>query len=142
MICRTSATAVRRSVSRSAAAWHLHAWSCSAKEIGFLKGEMFAAQIAGMKLEGDKAPPVQRHSAPAPATGKPEEPIAKHVTAALRQSAPAKKVRPSLKQGQLLHCGHNFQFKYAFHVSYSCNHSCALLFGLDVQQLNSMRSVS
>lgn len=52
----------------------------------------FALQIAGMKLEGDKAPPVQRHSAPIIAAGKPEEPVAKHVTAALRQSAPAPKV--------------------------------------------------
>lgn len=51
-----------------------------------------ASQIAGMKLEGDKAPPVQRHSAPLIAAGKPEEPVAKHVTAALRQSAPASKV--------------------------------------------------
>lgn len=46
-----------------------------------------------MKLEGEKAPPVQRHSAPIVAAGKPEEPVAKHVTAALRQSAPASKVR-------------------------------------------------
>lgn len=51
-----------------------------------------ALQIAGMKLEGDKAPPVQRHSAPLIAASKPEEPVAKHVTAALRQSAPAPKV--------------------------------------------------
>ena len=49
-------------------------------------------QIAGMKLESEKAPPVQRHSAPTAAASKPEEPVAKHVTAALRQSAPAKKV--------------------------------------------------
>ena len=45
-----------------------------------------------MKLEGEKAPPVQRHSAPIVA-GKPEEPVAKHVSAALRQSAPASKVK-------------------------------------------------
>lgn len=54
---------------------------------------IFALQIAGMKLEGDKVPPVQRHSAPGPAPGKPEEPVAKHVTAPLRQSAPAPKVK-------------------------------------------------
>lgn len=46
-----------------------------------------------MKLESEKAPPVQRHSAPTVAAGKPEEPMAKHVTAALRQSAPASKVK-------------------------------------------------
>lgn len=50
-------------------------------------------QIAGMKLEGDKGLPVQRHSAPIPSAGKTEEPVAKHVTAALRQSAPAPKVQ-------------------------------------------------
>ena len=36
---------------------------------------------------------MQRHSAPTVAAGKPEEPVAKHVTAALRQSAPASKVK-------------------------------------------------
>ena len=46
-----------------------------------------------MKLEGEKAPLEQRHSAPVVAAGKPEEPVAKHVTAALRQSAPASKVK-------------------------------------------------
>ena len=68
---------------------------CKACKLGMtgLAFIVFALQIAGMKLEGDKAPPVQRHSAPIPAAGKPEEPIAKHVTAALRQSAPAPKVK-------------------------------------------------
>ena len=49
-------------------------------------------QIAGMKLETDSAPPPQRHSAPTAATGDTEGPVPKHVTAALRQSAPAVKV--------------------------------------------------
>ncbi len=49
-------------------------------------------QIAGMKLETDTAPPVQRHSAPTAATTSPQGPVTKHVTAALRQSAPAVKV--------------------------------------------------
>ena len=50
-------------------------------------------QIAGMKLESEKAAPVQRHSAPTAAASKPDEPVAKHVTAALRQSLPAHKVQ-------------------------------------------------
>ena len=43
-----------------------------------------------MKLETDKAAPVQRHSAPTAATASPEGPVPKHVSAALRQSVPAK----------------------------------------------------
>ncbi|DBA95427.1 TPA: DNA-dependent ATPase protein rad54 [Trebouxia sp. C0006] len=63
---------------------------------------IFSCQIAGMKLETDNAPPVQRHSAPSAAIGNPEGPVQKLVTAALRQSAPAVKAprfaapRPSL----------------------------------------------
>ena len=53
-------------------------------------------QIAGMKLETDNAPPVQRHSAPSAATGNLEGPVQKLVTAALRQSAPAVKVTSQL----------------------------------------------
>ncbi len=53
-------------------------------------------QIAGMKLETDNAPPVQRHSAPSAAIGNPEGPVQKLVTAALRQSAPAVKVTSQL----------------------------------------------
>jgi len=53
-------------------------------------------QIAGMKLETDNAPPVQRHSAPTAASGNPEGPVQKLVSAALCQSAPAVKVTSQL----------------------------------------------
>ena len=53
-------------------------------------------QIAGMKLDSEKPPPVERHSAPEAASARSEEPVAKHVTAALRQSAPGTKVRQHL----------------------------------------------
>ena len=49
-------------------------------------------QIAGMKLETDSAPPVQRHSALTPSAALAEGPLPKLVTAALRQSAPVIKV--------------------------------------------------
>ena len=51
---------------------------------------LIVMQIAGMKLETDSAPPAQRHSAPTPSAA--EGPVPKHVTAALRQSAPVIKV--------------------------------------------------
>ena len=93
---------------------HDHPVSLAAdKLLAAQMSECAMLQIAGMKLETDNAPPPQRHSAPTVATGNPEGPVPKHVTAALRQSAPAAKVSSHVPT-------------HAWHVAYL--HTCCCKF--------------